>query len=73
MAWIGIAVATTFTNNVKEVNLFIATIAFSLLFQVFNIIDFDFQGIVKSKFVVYALPIFSPLKYLQLKMEPFAW
>lgn len=42
-----------FTDNTAEVRLIVVIIAASALFQSFNVIDFYFQALVKSKFVVY--------------------
>lgn len=53
LMWIGIATAIPFTNNETQTNVFIGIIAFGVIFQAFNIIDFNYQAEVKSKFVVY--------------------
>ena len=54
LMWIGIAAAIPFTNNDTETNIIIAIIAFGVIFQAFNVIDFNYQAEVKSRFVVYA-------------------
>ncbi|MDL1966959.1 MAG: flippase [Deltaproteobacteria bacterium] len=52
--WIGIVAAIPFTNNDTQTNILIIIIAFGVIFQAFNVIDFNYQAEVKSKFVVYA-------------------
>jgi len=52
--WLMILVALFFTNNDLLTNTLIAIIAFSIIFQVFNVVDFNFQAEVKSKYVVHA-------------------
>ena len=52
--WLMILVALFFTNNDLLTNTLIAIIAFSVIFQVFNVVDFNFQAEVKSKYVVHA-------------------
>lgn len=54
MMWIGIAAAIPFTHNDTQTNILIIIIAFGVIFQAFNVIDFNYQAEVKSKFVVYA-------------------
>ena len=54
LMWIGIAVAIPFTNNDSQTNILIAIIAFGVIFQAFNVIDFNYQAEVKFKYVVYA-------------------
>ena len=54
LMWIGIAAAIPFTHNDTQTNILIIIIAFAVIFQAFNVIDFNFQAEVKSKFVVYA-------------------
>jgi len=54
LMWIGIAVAVPFTNNDTQTNILIVIIAFAIIFQAFNVIDFNYQAEVKSKYVVYA-------------------
>ena len=51
--WLMILVALFFTNNDLLTNTLIAIIAFSVIFQVFNVVDFNFQAEVKSKYVVH--------------------
>lgn len=54
LMWVGIAAAIQFTHNDTQTNILIVIIAFAVIFQAFNIIDFNYQAEVKSKFVVYA-------------------
>jgi len=54
LMWLCIAAAIPFTNNDTQTNILIAIIAFAVIFQAFNVIDFNYQAEVKSKFVVYA-------------------
>ena len=54
LMWIGIAAAIPFTHNDTQTNILIIIIAFAVIFQAFNVIDFNYQAEVKSKFVVYA-------------------
>ena len=54
LMWIGIAAAIPFTHNDTQTNVLIAIIAFGVIFQAFNVIDFNYQAEVKSKYVVYA-------------------
>jgi len=54
LMWIGIAAAVPFTHNDTQTNILIVIIAFAIIFQAFNVIDFNYQAEVKSKFVVYA-------------------
>jgi O-antigen/teichoic acid export membrane protein len=54
LMWIGIVCAIPFTQNNTYENTLIAIIAFSAIFQAFNVIDFHYQAQVKSKYVVYA-------------------
>lgn len=49
-----IAVTIPFTHNDSQTNIMIAMIAFSVIFQAFDVIDFNFQAAVRSKYVVYA-------------------
>jgi O-antigen/teichoic acid export membrane protein len=51
--WLMILVALFFTDNDLLTNTLIAIIAFSVIFQVFNVVDFNFQAEVKSKYVVH--------------------
>ena len=73
-----IAAAIPFTNNDTQTNILIAIIAFGVIFQAFNVIDFNYQAEVKSKFVVYAhlasLIISSVIKLiLVLLSAPLVW
>ena len=54
LMWIGIAAAVPFTHNDTQTNILIIIIAFAVIFQAFNVIDFNYQAEVKSKYVVYA-------------------
>jgi len=54
LMWIGIAAAIPFTHNDTQTNILIIIIAFAVILQAFNVIDFSYQAEVKSKFVVYA-------------------
>jgi len=54
LMWVGIAAAIPFTHNDSQTNILIAIIAFGVIFQAFNVIDFNYQAEVKSKYVVYA-------------------
>ena len=54
LMWLIILIALFFTNNDLLTNTLIAIIAFSVIFQAFNVIDFNFQAEVKSKYVVQA-------------------
>lgn len=53
MMWIGIAAAIPFANNDTQTNILIISIAFAVIFQAFNVIDFHYQAEVKSKLMVY--------------------
>ena len=53
LMWVGIAAAIPFTHNDTQTNILIAIIAFGVIFQAFNVIDFNYQAEVKSKYVVY--------------------
>ena len=53
LMWIGIAAAVPFTHNDTQTNILIAIIALPVIFQAFNVIDFNYQAEVKSKYVVY--------------------
>ena len=79
--WIGIAAAIPFTHNDNQTNILVAIIAFAVIFQAFNVIDFNFQAEVKSKYVVYAqlvsLVISSITKlvfvWIEASLVWFAW
>ncbi len=53
LMWMGIAAAIPFTHNDAQTNILIIIIAFGVIFQAFNVIDFNYQAEVKSKYVVY--------------------
>ena len=50
--WFAILATVPFTENDNQTNVFISIIAFAILFQAFNVIDFKYQAEVKSKYVV---------------------
>jgi len=50
--WFVILATVHFTENDNQTNVFISIIAFAILFQAFNVIDFNYQAEVKSKYVV---------------------
>ena len=50
--WFVILATVPFTENDNQTNVFISIIAFAILFQAFNVIDFNYQAEVKSKYVV---------------------
>lgn len=54
LMWLGIAITISITDNDKLTILLIAIIAFSAIFQAFNVIDFNYQAEVKAKLVVHA-------------------
>jgi len=54
LMWMGIVAAIPFTHNDTQTNILIAIIAIGVIFQAFNVIDFNYQAEVKSKYVVYA-------------------
>jgi O-antigen/teichoic acid export membrane protein len=54
LMWIAIIAAVPLTNNDIQTNTLIAIIAFTAVFQAFNVIDFNYQAEVKSKYVVRA-------------------
>ena len=51
--WFTILLTVPFTENDNQTNVFISIIAFAILFQAFNVIDFNYQAEVKSKYVVH--------------------
>lgn len=53
LMWIAIAAAIPFTHNDCQTNILVIIIAFAVIFQAFNVIDFNYQAEVKSKYVVY--------------------
>ena len=52
LMWFFILVSVPITENDNQTNIFIAILSFAILFQVFNVIDFNYQAEVKSKYVV---------------------
>jgi len=54
LMWFGIAASVPFTHNDTQTNILIVIIAVAVVFQAFNVIDFNYQAEVKSKYVVYA-------------------
>ena len=54
LMWVVIILTVPFTNNDIQTNSFIMIIALGVVFQAFNVIDFNFQATVKLKYVVYA-------------------
>lgn len=70
--WIGICAAVPFTHNDAQTNTIIAVIAFGVIFQAFNVIDFNYQAEVNSKYVVYvqlaSLVISSGIKLVLIWM-----
>jgi len=54
LMWMAILAAVPFTENDLKANILITIIAFGAVFQAFNVIDFNFQAKVKSKYVVHA-------------------
>ena len=54
LMWGVIILTVPFTNNDIQTNSFIMIISLGVVFQAFNVIDFNFQATVKSKYVVYA-------------------
>ena len=50
--WFFILISVPITENDNQTNIFIAILSFAILFQVFNVIDFNYQAEVKSKYVV---------------------
>ena len=73
-----ILIALFFTNNDLLTNTLIAIIAFSVIFQAFNVIEFNFQAEVKLKYVVHAqlvqLLVTSVTKIILVVQElPLIW
>ena len=54
LMWLVIITAVPLTENDVQTNSLIAIIAFAAIFQAFNVIDFNYQAEVKSKYVVHA-------------------
>jgi len=51
--WFAILLTVPFSENNNQTNIFISIIAFAVLFQAFNVIDFNYQAEVKSRYVVH--------------------
>ncbi len=81
LMWLVILTAIPLTGNDTQTNTLIAIIAFAAIFQAFNVIDFNYQAEVKSKYVVHAqlvqLVISSIAKlvliFIQTPLIWFAW
>lgn len=76
--WIMIAAIIPLTGHDTQTNLLVAIYAFMALFQAFNVIDFNFQAEVKSRYVVHAqmiqLVISSIVKLTFIAIEaPLVW
>lgn len=54
LMWGGISATIPFAHNDTETNTLIAIIAVGVIFQAFNVIDFNYQAMVQSKYFVYA-------------------
>ncbi len=78
LMWMAILAAVPFTKNDFQTNILIIIIAFGAVFQAFNVIDFNFQAKVISKFIVHAqfvqLIISSIVKIILVVNEtPLIW
>ena len=78
LMWVLILATLFFSNNNPLTSSLIAIIAFGVLFQTFNVIDYNFQAEVKSKYVVHSqivqLIVSSITKLvLILKGLPLVW
>ena len=78
LMWVLILATLFFSNNDPLTSALIAIIAFGVLFQTFNVIDYNFQAEVKSKYVVHSqisqLIVSSITKLvLILKGLPLVW
>ena len=78
LMWTAILAAVPFTKNDLQTNILITIIAFGAVFQAFNVIDFNFQAKVKSKYVVHAqfvqLIVSSIIKIILVVNEsPLIW
>ena len=78
LMWVLILATLFFSNNDPLTNALIAIIAFGVIFQSFNVIDYNFQAEVKSKYVVHSqivqLIVSSITKLvLILKGLPLVW
>ena len=76
--WTAILTTVPFFENDLQTNLMITIISFGVVFQAFNVIDFNFQAKVKSKFIVHAqfvqLIISSIVKIILVVNEtPLIW
>ena len=76
--WTAILTTVPFFENDLQTNLLITIISFGVVFQAFNVIDFNFQANVKSKYVVHAqfvqLIISSIVKIILIVNEaPLIW
>ncbi len=63
--WLIILISVPLTDNDTQSNIFIAIISLAVIFQAFNVIDFNFQAEVKSKYVV-------QVQFIQLFFTSFA-
>ena len=54
LMWLTILIVLYLTDSDAKTNAFIAIIAFGAIFQAFDVIDFNYQAEVKSKYVVHA-------------------
>ncbi|KOR30556.1 flippase [Achromatium sp. WMS3] len=78
LMWLVILTAVHLTSNDVQTNTLIAIIAFAAIFQAFNVIDFNYQAEVKSKYVVHAqliqLVVSSIAKLVLIFIEaPLIW
>jgi len=78
LMWVGIAAVIPFTHNDTQTNILIIIIAVAVIFQAFNVIDFNYQAEVISKYVVYAqfvqLAISSVTKLVFIAIQaPLVW
>ena len=78
LMWVLILATLFFSNNDPLTSALIAIIAFGVIFQTFNVIDYNFQAEVKSKYVVHSqivqLIVSSITKLvLILKGLPLVW
>ena len=76
--WTAILTTVPFFENDLQTNLMIIIISFGVVFQAFNVIDFNFQAKVKSKYVVHSqlvqLIISSIVKIILVVNEtPLIW
>jgi len=78
LMWVCIAAVIPFTHNDTQTNILIIIIAFAVIFQAFNVIDFNYQAEVISKYVVYVqfvqLIISSVTKIVFIAIQaPLVW